>query len=255
MTWTTDASGWARFSDDRSPWRVRTAPARPESGLLFYRSDAREPSEDALGLPRLLPPGDQPFPPLAESYSRGNDLIANLPQPVTSPPRGSQPTGPEFGLELCHRVVRSTPELMVIETIVAVQTSLLDSHPTVDLACDGLGRSVPDLAAALGDSRDWLIHSHVDADRRTTAPPSATCFPGSGDTDTTVVLLPPSDRAAAADQSPPGSVRYRLLAEFLEKGVIRKARFWTVRSLAPPSDRSIAELYAQLLHIPLPLTP
>lgn len=246
MTWITDASGFARFSDDRSPWRVRTAPDRPETGLLFYRTDAPEPDGERTGLPRLLPPGDHPFPPLGESYVRGNDLLASLPQTPAV----------EFGLELCHRVIRATSEMMVIETIVAVQTNLLDSHPTVDLACDAAGRSVVDLAAALGDARQWLIHSHGDAGRSTKQPPPATCFTDSGNTDTTVVLLPPSDRAAAADISPVGrdAIRYRLLAEFLEKGVIRKARFWTGRFLAPPSDQAVAQLYAELMHTPLPLT-
>lgn len=264
MTWITDASGWARFSDDRSPWRVRTAPDRPEAGLLFYRADAPEPGGDALGLPRLLPPGDHPFPPLAESYVRGNDLVASLPQTSAT----------EFGLEICHRVIRSDSELIAIETIVAVQTDLLDSHPTIDLVCDATGRAIDDLIAPRGDARDGLLDSPSDAGRSTSVPPAATYFAeprssGSsvaspGASGATVVWLPPSDRAAAADlsaassgatESAGGATRYRLLAEFLEKGVIRKARFWTARFAAPPSDQDIAQLYAQWMQIPLPLTP
>lgn len=259
MTWITDASGWARFSDDRSAWRVRTAPDRPESGLLFYRADAAEPGGETLGLPRLLPPGDRPFPPLAESYVRGNDLVASLPQTAAT----------EFGLQICHRVIRADSEMIVIETVVAVQTDLLDSHPTVDMVCDASGRAIDDLAAPLGDASDWVIDSRRSAGRSSSAPPAAICFTGPGSSGAgisgaTVVWLPPSDRAAAADlsaapsgagESAAGATRYRLLAEFLEKGVIRKARFWTGRFSDSPSDRTIAQLYAEWMQIPLPLTP
>ena len=53
----------------------------------------------------------------------------------------------------------------------------------------------------------------------------------------------------------PNSIRYRMLAEFLEKGVIRKSRFWTTRWSDEPSESRLLDTYRVLMNEPLPLTP
>lgn len=259
MNWIIDDSGRARYSDERSPWQIGCEPARPEAGLWIDLRPDPAVTDAAAPSVRLLPPPGAEFPPLAEVYSRGSDLIANLPQTADS----------EFGLNLCHRVVRATPELVVCETIVAIQTDLLDSHPTLDLVCDAVGRPLENIASlGVGDEDDALINAD-NGKRATASPPAATRLDESPRTGVCVILLPPSDRAVAEDRSQlpvpqlPGSqftspappICYRLLAEFLEKGVIRKARYWTCRWAAEPSEAAVAELYRELLHIPLPLTP
>ncbi len=73
---------------------------------------------------------------------------------------------------------------------------------------------------------------------------------------TTVLLFPPSDQAAvgllAKDES---FLQIRLLAEFLEKGVIRKTRYWVTFWRHHPTYAEILDCYIQLQHEPLPLTP
>lgn len=266
MNWIIDDNGRARFSDEANSWQLGSLPARPEAGLWIDRR--LDPAafvgtaiEEAPASVRLLPPPGQTFPPLAEVYIRGRDLIANLPQA----------SGSEFGLNLCHRVVRTTPELIVCETIVTIQTDLLDSHPTLDLVCDSAGRPLENIESSGGADEDEALISAAGGTRSTIAPPAATRLDESPRPGVCVILLPPSDRAVAEDRSrhaadqaaaeqaggssaaPP--IRYRLLAEFLEKGVIRKARYWTCRWAEEPSEAAVAELYRELLHIPLPLTP
>ena len=51
-------------------------------------------------------------------------------------------------------------------------------------------------------------------------------------------------------------LRLRLFGDFLEKGVIRKARPWIVitRGETPPSESELESLWKSLCESPLPLT-
>ncbi|TWU03977.1 hypothetical protein [Neorhodopirellula pilleata] len=148
-----------------------------------------------------------------------------------------QTTG-EFSLRLSIRVVASTTTRCVLEPTFSIQTSLLDTHPTLDLKSVGgtVDRRVL-TAATTGDSVSvWTINF-------------------AGNAGMIAVLLGPHDAPFTTDQSSEDKIRLQLFGEFLEKGVIRKARPWVVldRSEAGIKDDELAGLADALCQTPLPL--
>ncbi len=238
----------AVFTDNRHGWRVRSRMDRPELGLEFAAPGADFTDHPRL---RLTPPRDRvepglfdqlstpAFPAMTENYFRGDDAISMMPQDATS----------SFGLVVTQRVSFCEANFCALETIIAVQTSLLDSLPTIDLISDFGGQPL-DMVQASGEAGPFSEDAVLPAALELGAAPARS---GVG---STVLMLPPSDRAAASEMEPAAAhLHIRLLAEFLEKGVIRKARFWTVRWAEQPAESEVAQLYQRLLCEPLPLTP
>ncbi|XZE52600.1 hypothetical protein SH139x_004302 [Planctomycetaceae bacterium SH139] len=250
----------AVFADNRHGWRVRSRLDRPELGLEFAA-----PGADFTDHPRLrvTPPRDRvepglfdqlstsAFPAMTENYFRGHDAIAMMPQDATS----------SFGLVVTQRVSFCEANFCALETIIAVQTSLLDSLPTIDLISDFGGQPLT-LVPAAGEADPLSEHAVLPSTRNNSsltqipAVIELNATPSHSAAGSTVLMLPPSDRAAASELEPSAThLHIRLLAEFLEKGVIRKARFWTVRWAEQPAESAVAQLYQRLLCEPLPLTP
>lgn len=258
MSWTIETSGravWMLASDSRS---ICCDTAVPENGIAVSEKGGCESSDVVIS---LLPSNGQYFPPVDESYVRGNDLVCRYPQR----------SGDLFGLELCHRVIPIDASCLAIETICSIQTALLDCHPTCDVAsnlqilpADDTDGDAIEESASPGPETALNFKNPVSLNfaSSTMTPPAITRLgwknSGSNSRGEVHLALPPSDRAAAAilvDEKLDYSFRYRLLAEFLEKGVIRKARVWTVVWSVNPSVQQIQHTYQQLLNEPLPLTP
>ncbi len=248
MSWKSDADQWWEFMDASTPWTFRLQPERPEFGVLVGRSHSHS---DAGPLFRILPPAcDAPanqssaplFPALEEVYTRGPSLIYTLPQDSIH----------HFGLSVHHRVVQASDSSIVVETVLSVQTDLLDSHPTIDLLCCNVDGEVHGITEQISNQNPILpLKFSSDIHH----PPIATRFIRSAHLGSALIIVPPTDRATAIIvESESGSARYRLLAEFMEKGVIRKSRFWTCLWTSPPQTESIEKLYHSLLDEPLPLT-
>lgn len=246
------------FQDPAHGWSTRCWAGRPEAGIQFDHPGLKLAPEAVV---KLLPPDapTQPsqfvftappqFPPISDFYFRDADVIAELPQ--TEPWR--------FGLTLTHRIIHCDADWIGVESIVSIQTNLLDSHPTVDLVAGAATPLQPSALAQLANPHAVLppANAQANAEREIPAPlfrlAHSTENNGKGEV---VLMLPPSDRAAATLLAPTQqALHVRLLAEFLEKGVIRKARYWTTCWTTPATEENLIAAYQTLATSPLPLTP
>lgn len=241
-------------------WTVKCSTTNPSNGVWFGSFEAVFDSAEAVA---VLPSEGQRFPPLDEAYVRGSDLVLRYPQA----------DGFLFGLEICHRVVFCEADVVAVESICSIQTNLLDCHPTFDLASRwALGQVEPQLLSELATGALGSQAVSLKLAGTHTMPPMVTRLrmpsessepqnhpqnSGSPTQGEAYLLLPPSDCRAARMEHPlaPNSIRYRMLAEFLEKGVIRKSRFWTTRWSDEPSESRLLDTYRVLMNEPLPLTP
>ncbi|WP_182868110.1 hypothetical protein [Stieleria mannarensis] len=203
-------------------------------GDSIWRIDARG-ERDAVALVvgqeriALVASDDQALPPLDEQFVRNDQLHFSFPQTDRS----------QFGFRL---VVRPVPlegcgadgTHIALELLVSVQTTLLDSHPTLDLVLPARG-GARDEAGAQSGSRVY----HAD----------------NGDFGA-AVILGPQDVASSVAIDQPGEQRLRLFGEFLEKGVIRRARPWLVvdRTSGSVAPRWIRAASDALAESPLPLS-
>ncbi len=174
--------------------------------------------------PLAFTPVDQPeLPAVAEQFVRGDALHLTYPQGEGL-----------YELRIVFRPIRWKGGF-VLESTIAIQTDRLDSHPTLDVVVDG----------------DSLATDRVNSNASGASPISVV---GSNDR-STCVLLGPHDRPFTTDHSTKNQLRLRLFGDFLEKGVIRKARPWIVFSAeASPSESELRELWRRLCDSPLPLT-
>ncbi|MCA9140508.1 MAG: hypothetical protein KDB00_27240 [Planctomycetales bacterium] len=182
-----------------------------QSGDSIWRVEARGGVEGVAihvdDTPFLLRSSDdQPLPTLAEQYVRGDELHLSFPQ-FDDLSRGQC----DFGFRLVIRPVAfgsfvPNQNRCVFELLVSVQTTLLDAHPTLDLV------SPADQVTRLDG--DGLVTNAVHlADNKSFS---------------AAVLLGPQDAPFTSVVEDPGALRLRLFGEFLEKGVIRRARPWVV---------------------------
>ena len=181
------------------------------------------------------------LPPLQEQFVRGDQLHLWFPQ---------CDDGFEFGAQVVIRPVEvdslmSGAERMAFEFLVSIQTSRLDSHPTVDLCVSvsstpssaplrdaGLPKQTGSLKESLGQV-EWCRH-------------------GSGHA---AVVLGESDAPFTSIVRQGSELRLRLFGDFLEKGVIRRARPWVLLDRADqeiPASAYRAALKG-LADSPLPL--
>jgi hypothetical protein len=178
----------------------------------------------------LFASGDQPLPMLDEQFVRGDELHYAFPQV-----EGRD----AFGFRLVIRPLQvggteTTVARGLFELLISVQTSLLDSHPTIDLVlpavADPRQQSIQSIASAL----HFASHPELES----------------------AVLLGPHDAPFTSVVSGSGELRLRLFGEFLEKGVIRRARPWVMVDRSGESIDQVwaADCWHELAASPLPLT-
>jgi hypothetical protein len=190
---------------------------------------------------------------LVDRYVRGNDVVA------TYAGDESWPYAPQIYWSATENRVDST-RLPSLSLIVSIQTSLLDTHPRIFAQSD-LRADEALLVSVVGD--DLLVDSHVDSiiggvqgiDPRASA--CAILWRISGGKLSYAETMPTSDfRQLAVAHAANGRVQsqWELFAEFLEKGVIRRAR---LQSLWMPRENDVqlvAESCQAAANRPLPLT-
>lgn len=153
---------------------------------------------------------------LREAYVRGNDLVASY------APHASFP----FSLQTYQTAaVLGDGHSVALSLTLSLQTDLLDTRPRVELLSTLLthGRSL-ESGAAINTERSVITTPH------------------------------PDDAAETATRIDGPTVIHRFEPPFLEKGVIRRARFAAILYPAAPNDDTLrADL--ESLHVePLPLT-
>ena len=217
--WITNQLGVATWSDDVTEWEVD---ARGGQAISIGPGD-----EAAV---QLRPVEDSTLPAADEQFVRGCCWNINYPQAEH-----------RHALRIEFEPIEVVPNSMLLEATISIQTDLLDSHPKIDIRFDGeLTRrlSIPGAAR----------HPASQAG-------SAGVTVANSDTNCVAILLGPHDSPFTTDLSTPESLRLRLFGEFLEKGVIRKARPWIlIRPVAnEPSDSELHAISQRLADRPLPL--
>ena len=179
---------------------------------------------------RLDPVSGHSLPEIAEQFVRGNELHAWLPQGEN-----------EFGVRIALEPIFSDDNVLVLEATVSVQTDLLDSRPMLDVVV--YTDSARFMKAAAGNASEGdSIASGISI--------------GEMKGQSTSVLLGRHDQPFTTDHTSDERIALRLFGDFLEKGVIRKARPWLViTNGAAPSDSDLEDWLVKLNESPLPLTP
>ncbi|MGB7347863.1 MAG: hypothetical protein WBD20_26800 [Pirellulaceae bacterium] len=182
-----------------------------DDGQQWFRLDAIEGKE---------------LSPVAEQYIRGDELHLWLPQ-------GDN----EFGIKLTLCPASASDcDAFVLQATVSIQTTLLDSHPKLDIIaaakstrCVGESPATGSPAVSIADRVDKSV----------------------------AVVLGKHDSPFTTNHTKSNEVALRLFGDFLEKGVIRKARAWFVMSQKGESvrDKSLLTCVDQLSNSPLPLAP
>ena len=192
----------------------------------------------------LAPVDEHTLPSAGEQYVRGNQWHVNFPQSDSS-----------CALRLSFGVIDAAEDRMIVEACVSIQTDLMDLHPKLDIEidCQDIDSIVP--SDLLTDPQEGLSLDHDEVTGSGTAPISiAKGFNDSSGS--TTVLLGPHDHPFTTNHSTDMLLRLRLFGDFLEKGVIRKARPWIVFDAQQrPQDSQLEKDWRQLSQSPLPLTP
>ena len=235
--WKTDsresALGLAVWHDDHGSWSIDARGGRFGIRAIAadLLSDPEQPADAEPAGPiewfRFEPVDQAELPRVAEQFVRGDQLHLSFPQADLP-----------YGLRLAMEPVFSEREYLVIEATISIQTSLLDTHPKLDIAVAADQTRTPRVNgfSAQGGSPPISVASTAAA--------------------TVAVLLGPHDAPFTTNRSSSGVVNLRLFGDFLEKGVIRKARPWFVVDRGRKiSDATIRGIWERLSASPLPLTP
>ena len=152
---------------------------------------------------------------VVETYARGDDFV------VTHQPTAEFP----FRSQLYWRTAPlAEPNAVVVLVTFSLQTDLLDAQPVTQLACEAASHVVLDgQAVQTLDGRMTVMPLEVD-------------------------------RAECESMADSAGGVIRFAPPFLEKGVIRRARFAAVLNAEPISDDQLDEIASQAADQPLPLT-
>lgn len=221
--WTISSTGRAEAEIDG--FAVAVDSADPTTGAHL-----RRPGAGSTPVLAIRDAASTPLPQRSEFYAREDQFTVNYPQTDAS----------LFGFQLRWTLQR-VENLHLLALTIAVQTTLLDCHPTLDVA---LGGPVGAVASAPASGEETSARSSGEV-----APISVI------EIEATPPLLLVQRRQDAPfntlhDESSRDAF-LRVFAEFVEKGVIRKTQLWLVLDDHPPAHSDIADLITRL---PLPLT-
>ncbi|NND98576.1 MAG: hypothetical protein HKN47_14745 [Pirellulaceae bacterium] len=231
--WKTDPSdepilGLATWQHGDSAWSIDARGG--DTGIRLIDADliSNGLASNAGEYCRLAAVDDANVPRIVEQFVRGDELHLSLPQAEGT-----------FGVQLTLTPITCDADRLVLETIISIQTTLLDTHPMLDVIADA--EQTSKLNAAATDEMSGAPSVSIAQQRD----------------HSTAILLGRHDSPFTSDRTGLDRLSLRLFGDFLEKGVIRKARPWLVlsRSTTSPDASSLEALLAELNASPLPLTP
>lgn len=232
--WTTDQLGLAVWRDQASVWYLDARGGEHGVGVIATTEADDGAFAESRRFVSLSPVDQDVLPTAGEQYVRGDELHVNYPQAV----------GSSYAVRLAFKPIETSKNSIVLEVTISIQTDLLDTHPKIDVDafCGSIDSQVP--TDPSGDDEVAGVGS---------APISVAASKGHS----VSVLLGPHDSPFTTNHSTDSLLRLRLFGDFLEKGVIRKARPWIVidRSADAPSEEQLEEWWTKLCGSPLPLTP
>lgn len=220
---------WQLKSDQASleanHWRVDLNPRTPNVGLKVMFGDVQ------LGhFLKIAPKPSHSFN-IQEAYIRENDLII----------RYEQSNDDLYTVQLnWRRLDCDIPDALALELWVSVQTSLLDTHPEIEI------RSRTPDARWHGLTLDDLSIEKSTSTAIGLVKKSSV---------TAMVMLEPSDAHQARRIVDRGEdFAFRMLGDFMEKGVIRRARLRLLAVTTELSRSKIVKQFRAFVDSPLPLT-
>ncbi len=223
----------------------------PQQGLFHLAVGGQSLAGRLLAV-RFLPDGGRTNSVLAESYVRGDDLVATYVQV------DEQPYRPQlyWRLQLAHDELQA---MAAIYLLVSVQTNRLDSHPQMLVTSGVTAAEVWHLDAA-GEA----VPIDLSSDSAVSLSPDdgAGCVllrtvAGDGSQISYAEMIHPSDFGnLVVRRTDDGEIQteHRLFASFLEKGVIRRARLRGVLLERKGDVEAAAAWYQALVSDRLPLT-
>ncbi|MFK8113349.1 MAG: hypothetical protein AB8B91_14185 [Rubripirellula sp.] len=227
--WTTDQLGLAVWKQDDSAWYIDARGGDAGIGVVGSADGFAAKSRYVS----FLPVDEHKLPAAAEQYVRGNQWHVNYPQDDSS-----------YALRLAFEAIETEADSIVLEVTISLQTDLLDLHPKLDVEvlCQDIDSFVPtdqyggDEVAGAGSAPISLAKNPKYS---------------------TSVLLGPHDSPFTTNHSSDMALRLRLFGDFLEKGVIRKARPWIKisRDSSLPKEADLEACWMRLCESPLPLAP
>ncbi len=232
--WTTDQLGLAVWRDHASAWYLDARGGEHGVGVIATTKADGDAFAESLRFFSLSPVDQDVLPAVGEQYVRGDELHVNYPQA-----RGSS-----YAVRLAFKPIETAKDLIVLEVTISIQTDLLDTHPKIDV--DVFCRSI-----------DSQVPTDASGDDEVEGVGSAPISVAASKQHSVSILLGPHDSPFTTNHSTDSLLRLRLFGDFLEKGVIRKARPWIVidRSAVAPSEEQLEKWWRQLCGRPLPLTP
>ncbi|TWU36698.1 hypothetical protein Q31b_49800 [Novipirellula aureliae] len=221
--WNVNEQGHGSWTENTNTWWFDARGGTRGVSIGFGRSE--EP------LVQLTAADQDAMPKLAEQFVRGDQWHLSFPETDDD----------TYSLKVVLRPIPINGEGLLIEFIVSLQTRLLDTHPTVDLV-------------AVGNKNESISPSEVGC--AVAAESGSNPITITHDLNRSVaIVMGTRDYPFTTDRSNADGIRLRLFGEFLEKGVIRKARFWT--RLMPTSssiDREeLVGIFQELENAALPL--
>jgi hypothetical protein len=205
-------------------WKLVVTSGEPAVGgvrLLACREDL------AGGAARIFIPGGQ-FSPCVESFVRGDALHLCFPDTDLH----------ATGVELVLTAVEADQGMLVVESVVAVNTPLLDAHPTIKMEVGAGHPGFPQWGKVRWES---LPDTDQTAWLRATARPAR-----EGPGVATFLLYDRRDHQSRKPLNDTTPADVEFFGDFLEKGVIRKIQPWWVWSNGSIS-RTTADRIAKLL--------
>ncbi len=228
--WEISGNGNAEFR--ANGWKLVITSGEPNTDGIRLLSCR----EDLVGSSaRIAIPGYE-LPPCSECYIRGDGLHLSFPVSQSNP----------IGLELVMMAIEADQQMFVVESVIGINTSLLDSHPDLKLEV-GAGHPGFPIWGRVGwecsaDDGDWVW-------MRAAPRPH-----GEGPAVSTSLLCDRRDLCSLAPASCDQDMSVRFFGDFLEKGVIRKVQPWWVWSNGPLANRKATAIARYLSARPLALS-
>ncbi|MGI9445168.1 MAG: hypothetical protein ACR2N1_22035 [Rubripirellula sp.] len=227
--WITNQLGVASWTDAGTEWEL----------------DARGGQAICLGWPneaavRFKPVDDSTLPAADEQFVRGRCWNINYPQ-----------ADHRLALRIAFEPIETTADSILLEATISIQTDLLDSHPKIDIQSDAKSIKTLNVPGASQHPASQPGASQHPASQSGAAAVTI----AKSDSTFVAIFLGTHDSPFTTELSTPESMQLRLFGEFLEKGVIRKARPWILISRAKqePSESELQAIWQRLAGRPLPL--
>jgi hypothetical protein len=192
--------------------------------------------EDLVGAAAKIAVPGYELPPCSDCYIRGDALHISFPISQAHP----------IGLELVIMAIEADQQILVVESVIGLHTSLLDSHPNLQFEV-GAGHPGFPLWGRVGWEQIF-----ADGNSIWLRASGRSLLEGPGVS--TSLLCDRRDLSSLSSSDGEKATAVRFFGDFLEKGVIRKVQPWWVWSNGQLAKRKADTIAHYLAARPLALS-